>query len=299
MKYIYRFPNCKHKKNNQEQGNNETRLIVTYNVEDVSNPIPLFVGAESVGFSASAIYDKIEIDNVEIDMSDLSSSEEYDMTVYSYQLTSGGQHTVKYTLKDPTMIGAEVDEETHMPSKLSATFMTCPITSVEIPDSITSIGQQAFCDCSGLTSVTIGSGVTRIGDYAFTGCTRLASITIPSGVTNIDYCAFQNCRSLTSVTIPDSVTSIGSSAFNNCSGLTSVTIGNGVENIDYLAFGYCSELENITSLATTAPTIQSDTFQNIKTNGTLIVPNDSSGYNVWMQSANYYLGKYGWILIEQ
>ena len=69
---------------------------------------------------------------------------------------------------------------------------------------------------SDLTSITIPNSVTSIGDYAFVGCSSLTSITIPNSVTSIDRNAFAGCSSLTSVTIPNSVTSIGNSAFQNC-----------------------------------------------------------------------------------
>ena len=98
------------------------------------------------------------------------------------------------------------------------------LTSVVIPDSVTSIGGSAFDDCTGLTSVTIGNSVTSIGWEAFSECTGLTSVTIGNSVTSIGYYAFQDCTGLTSVTIPDSVTSIGDSAFSGCTGLSSVTI---------------------------------------------------------------------------
>ena len=81
------------------------------------------------------------------------------------------------------------------------------------PSSVTSIGDMAFCDCSGLTSITIPSSVTSIGDYAFIDCSSLASVTISEGVRFIGKGAFYRCSGLTSVTIPESVTSIGSTAF--------------------------------------------------------------------------------------
>ena len=90
--------------------------------------------------------------------------------------------------------------------------------------SVTSIGDNAFRDCSGLTSVTIPNSVTSIGDGAFAFCSGLTSVTIPNSVTSIDRYAFSGCSSLTTVTIPNSVTSIGYGAFANCSGLTSVVV---------------------------------------------------------------------------
>ena len=96
------------------------------------------------------------------------------------------------------------------------------IKSVEIGESVTSIGSCAFDGCSELTSVNIGNSVTSIGDYAFYDCSGLTSVTIPNSVTSIGERAFYNCSGLTSVTIGNSVTSIGHYAFTYCSGLTSV-----------------------------------------------------------------------------
>ena len=104
-------------------------------------------------------------------------------------------------------------------------FRNCSgLTSVTISDSVTSIGISAFQDCSGLTSVTIGNSVTRISGYAFGYCSGLTSITIPNSVTSIGWGAFSGCIGLTEITIPNSVTSIGSGAFYGCSGLTEMTI---------------------------------------------------------------------------
>ena len=73
------------------------------------------------------------------------------------------------------------------------------MTSITIPNSVTSIGEVAFGYCTGLTSVTIGNSVTNIGDYAFFGCTGLTSVTIPNSVTSIGEAAFAYCPGLTSV----------------------------------------------------------------------------------------------------
>lgn len=168
------------------------------------------------------------------------------------------------------------------------------VVSAEFGKLCTSIGDNAFYQCKGLTSVTIGNGVTTIGSSAFISCSSLTSITIGNSVTNIDSYAFFYCSGLTNIVIPNSVTSIGSSAFNGCTGLTSVTIGSGVTSIGGYAFNFCTGLTSIKSLAVIAPTIQSSTFQNVKTNGTLSVPIASSGYDIWMGTSNYYLGCYGW-----
>ena len=115
-----------------------------------------------------------------------------------------------------------------------------------IPNSVTSIGDYAFCNCDGLTSVTIPNSVTSIGDWAFNGCTGLTNITIPNSVTSIGYSAFSYCSGLTSITIPNSVTSIGDKAFYGCTGLTSIEIPNSVTSIGYWAFSGCTGLTSVT-----------------------------------------------------
>jgi hypothetical protein len=120
------------------------------------------------------------------------------------------------------------------------------ITSVTIPNGVTSIGGSAFNGCTSLASVTIPNGVTSIGNNAFYGCTSLASVTIPNGVTSIGYMAFAVCRKLTSVVIPNSVTSIENMAFDTCDSLTSVTIGSGVKSIEDFVFNNCRSLTSVT-----------------------------------------------------
>ncbi len=127
------------------------------------------------------------------------------------------------------------------------TFKNCSgLTSITIPNSVTSIGEYAFSGCSGLTSVTIPNSVTSIGNSAFEYCSSLTSVTIPNSVTSIGNSAFAYCSGLTSVTIPNSVTSIGESAFSYCSDLTSATIPNSVTSIGEYAFAYCTGLTSIT-----------------------------------------------------
>ena len=120
------------------------------------------------------------------------------------------------------------------------------LTSIEIPNSVRSIGNYAFKGCSGLTSVTIPNSVTSIGYQAFLGCTSLTSVTIPNSVTSIGSQAFRECTSLTSVIIPNSVTSIGNGTFFGCTSLTSVTIPNSVISIGNQAFWECTSLTSVT-----------------------------------------------------
>ena len=96
------------------------------------------------------------------------------------------------------------------------------VVNVIIPESFTTINDDAFYNCDSLVSVTIPDSVEFIGSSAFSGCSSLESVTIPDSVTSIGSDAFYGCSSLESVTIPDSVTSIGFSAFYDCSSLTEV-----------------------------------------------------------------------------
>ena len=146
----------------------------------------------------------------------------------------------------------------------SYAFQKCSgLTSVEIPNSVTSIGYMAFFHCSGLTSVTIPNSVTSIGSDAFSGTAwydnqpnglvyagniaykykgtmpENTSITIKEGTSAILGNVFNGCSGLISVTIPNSVTSIGSGAFLGCSDLTSITIPNSVISIGSGAFSGC------------------------------------------------------------
>ena len=155
------------------------------------------------------------------------------------------------------------------------------ITSVNIPDSVTSIDSYAFSNCSNLENISVASdnatyksidgnlyakdgktliqyaigkndtcfvipdSVTSIGEGAFYYCSSLTSITIPDSVASIGNYAFEYCSSLISITIPNSVTFIGEDAFYYCSSLTSVTIPDSVTSIGNHAFEYCSSLTSI------------------------------------------------------
>ncbi len=128
----------------------------------------------------------------------------------------------------------------------STNVLICGCKNTVIPDSVTTIGQNAFAGRTNLTSITIPNSVTKINSGVFSGCTSLTNITIPNSVTSIGGSAFYGCTNLTSVTIPNSVTSIGSYAFYGCTNLTSITIPDSVTTIDFSAFKNCTNLTSIT-----------------------------------------------------
>jgi len=115
--------------------------------------------------------------------------------------------------------------------------------------SVTSIGNNAFGNCSGLASVTIPNSVTSIGEYAFSGCSGLTSVTIPNLVTSIGGRAFYGCSGLTTVNFnADSCTYRGSSGypvFGSCTNLATVNIGNNVRIIPDNVFRGCSGLTTV------------------------------------------------------
>ncbi len=125
-------------------------------------------------------------------------------------------------------------------------FEWCSLTSVTIPDSVTSIESNAFQQCASLTSITIPNSVTNIGAGAFLMCYSLANVMIGTNVTSIGDDAFFDCENLTGITVPDSVTSIGDGAFMYCGMMTNLVIGNSVTNIGQYAFEYCASLSSIT-----------------------------------------------------
>jgi hypothetical protein len=118
------------------------------------------------------------------------------------------------------------------------------LTNLIIPSSVTSFEYCVFENCTGLTTLVIPNSVTSISEFAFSGCTGLTSLTIPSSVTSIGESAFYNCTGLTNLTIPNSIDSLSQSTFYNCTGLHSLTIPSSVTSIGYAAFIGCTGLTN-------------------------------------------------------
>ncbi len=151
------------------------------------------------------------------------------------------------------------------------TFYEDKITSVEIKDGVSYIGEEAFFYCQNITSVTIPSSVTSIESGAFDLCTGLPQITIPNSVINIEASAFYGCRQLTEITIPN-ITNIKASTFGSCKGLKTITIPNSVTSIGECAFSHCSGAETIT-IPNTVTSIGEGAFSYCSGVETITIPN--------------------------
>ena len=147
------------------------------------------------------------------------------------------------------------------------------LSTLNIPDSVTTIGEWAFGHCHNLVSVTFGkdSQLTSIEDAAFIYCYELTNITIPNSVTTIGGGAFAGCTSLTSIAIPEGVTTIESNLFRGCTSLTNVIIPNGVTAIGDASFDGCESLASI-SIPSTVTAIGKSAFGGCESLKSIIIP---------------------------
>ncbi len=133
------------------------------------------------------------------------------------------------------------------------------VTSVTLPNSLTSIGEYAFYGCVNLTNVTIPNSVTNIGGYAFRDCKVLKTVSMPSSLRTVGEYAFSYCTNLTSVSLPSNVKTIGQYAFAWCDNIQTVYLSSGVTTIESHAFYLCSSLTSI-NLPSTLSSIGESAF---------------------------------------
>lgn len=179
------------------------------------------------------------------------------------------KNVIYYTSSDETIItpyavsgfGASIISNEYKKGKGIITF----------DGDITSIGDNAFFNCSNLTSIAFPDNVTRIGKNAFQNCTDLSIIDLPEGVTSIESSAFLNCTSLALITLPNSVTLIDDHAFSNCVSLKGISIPSKVMRIGEYAFYNCTSLKGV-SIPYSISSIQSGTFANCSSLTNISIP---------------------------
>lgn len=219
-----------------------------------------------------------------------------------------GSGTVRYKFTD--------EYKKHM----TQAFSGCTgMVSVTLPTGMTQIGETMCYACNSLTGVTIPNTVTSIGRRAFFACTSLTDIIIPDSVVTIGDSAFDqngyregitnlylgasvvsigekafHAYPVKELVLPDSLKTIGKHAFAGNHELTIIYIGSQLQSIGAAAFDVSPKLNKIVSARKVAPTIEKTTFRDVGFWGTLVYPDDSTGYDAWLATTEYYLGAYGW-----
>ena len=190
------------------------------------------------------------------------SGAQTDASIFTYTVNNGSATITGLN-------GSITDTELIIPSEIDGypvtsigneAFKGTAITSVTIPDSVTSIGNRVFRQCSNLVSVRIGNGVTSIGEGAFHS-TGITGVTIPDSVTSVGDFVFHSCKNLTNAAIGSGLTDMGWGMFADCSNLESVTIKDGVSSIGEVMFANCSSLTSIT-IPASVTSIDSCAFEN-------------------------------------
>lgn len=142
-------------------------------------------------------------------------------------------------------IGAKAFSTEALRLKEEQVFLRMAITRISLPETITAIGERAFCGCHALTEINLPDKVTAIGENAFSRCESLKSIVLPKGITEIYAYTFSSCKSLQRILIHENITMIGKQAFADCSALETVEIAEGVAEIGMRAFYSCTNLKSI------------------------------------------------------
>lgn len=221
----------------------------------------------------------------------IPSSVTYQGTIYS--VTNIGYHAFyrQHALTKVTIPNSVVKINT-------SAFYESGLKTVTISNSVVTIDDYAFGQCSQLTSVFIPSSVTRIGENPFVGNTVLDTVIVASGNTIFD--SRDNCNAIIETStnklvtgcrntvIPNTVTTIGTMAFKDLD-FTSIIIPSSVTSLASEAFAHCDSLTSITSLATTAPQITSNTFYSVNESIPVYIPcGSASSYNsVWTRFSNF------------
>lgn len=270
----------------------DSRLIVIYNVTSSTKYTPiLYMSGATNSFTQA----------------ELNGSSAISMH-RSYRFPRTGKQAIFYTLKNNVLgrtgsSGAEMFkgdfyniktiEKVIVPSSVTEInhncFYGCSLSTIELPNSLTSIKDFVFALCENLNNIVLPNSLTNLGQCAFSGCTALSEIVIPDSVTSEIDGTFTDCTSLTSVTIGSGITTMGGSdiiqpninlsvgtgqyAFCGCTSLPQITIPNNVTNIPNGGFKNCTSLSAV-SIGTGVKYIGSSAFQNCTSLRSIIIPDN-------------------------
>lgn len=206
------------------------------------------------------------------------AANEYTEGNYMYTVDDNGDATI-------TSSASSLSGDVTVPSKLGghkviaigdkAFYLRSKITSITVPDTITTIGYHAFGYCSNLVKIDMGNNLTSIGDSAFDECEKLETVIIPNSVSYIGKSAFSYCLNLSEINLPDSLEKIEYQTFYYCASLSNITIPYGVTGIGARAFFECVSLENVI-IPETATFIDTAAFSGCKSLKNIVIPNGTN-----------------------
>ena len=178
---------------------------------------------------------------------------DFEVNGICYNITSSKNKTVEVTNSGKVIVGditiPEIVYYNDIDYKVTRigeqAFVGAEFTTINLPNSLVSIGRYAFMGCDLMTSLVIPNSVKTIEREAFYYCKSLTSITLSENLTEIGHYAFENCLGLTTITLPNSLISLGTCVFIRCRNLTSITIPKNVTNIGYGIFSVCPNLKSV------------------------------------------------------
>mgnify|MGYP001443464816 FL=1 len=239
----------------------------------LASAIATSLSAAAYSFESAGIYYNITGNNtVEVTYSDL------DHNSYSGSISVPETVTNNGTEYSVTKIGGYA-------------FKGSAVTSVSMPEGITSIGFEAFSGCQNLESVALPESLTTLDYDAFNSCQSLKTIKIPSGVTAIPDRCFVSCSSLENVTIPEGVTTVGLDAFYSCD-LNTLTLPSTITKIDDGVFSHNNNLRTITCNAVTPPMLGDNVFYYSATSSVKVPLQSIAAYRQadgWKNISEYYV----------
>jgi hypothetical protein len=262
--------------------NVEAQFSKTIDVETPGTLASLLTETEKITITELTVKGNIDARDIKCIRDDISKLIKLDISVVNIKTFTGSGGTYYYTTypENELPIWSFFSNFVSMKSKVS-------LTTIILPNSINSIGNSAFHDCTGLTGVIIPNSVTSIQFGAFSGCSSLTSLTLGNSLTFIGSAAFRECSKLPSLNLPSSLKSISGSAFSYCNNITgNIIIGNSVDTLGSSAFYRCSKLNSVT-IGNSVKIIEDDVFRECNGLTNVIIPNSVTkmGNNVFYNCA--------------